>query len=247
MKKILILILLVSSFIFANNCKDWTNNSDNCLNDTTLQKPKFGNTETYMKIGDIACRTYDEKYYTFKDSLHFKNGLMFKILLPRKICREITHIAIIKIPDTIRVSKNKIDRACCDRMHADDIRLYGSTAFKTQCYYGEGSILDDKCKRFYYVDSIVYTNAYRIQYSDSAQIDFNYSENKTKIELSSDYYIEDNTIEIYRNDGTLKYKGELIYIPGTLENLPSYKTRGWCYNKLGTKELRKTNNVNLCK
>lgn len=247
MKKIIFILLVLVTFNYANNCKDWSNNSDNCLNDTTLQRPKFGNTETYMQIGDTACRTYDEKYYTYQDSIILKNGLSIKIMLPRRICREIEDISLIKIPNTIRVPKTKIDYSCCDRNHATDMRLYGTNKYKTQCYYGEGSISDDKCKHTFYVDSTVYTKAYQIKYSDSANVTFEFSFTKTRIELSSDYYIDDDFVEIYREDGTLKYRGEITYVPADLENLPTYKTRGWCYDKTGTKEIRKTNNVNLCK
>lgn len=243
MKKIYILMLIMVLNVFANNCKNWENTSDNCLNDTTIQKPKFNNTESYMQIGDVACRTYDDKYYTFKDSITLKNGLMIKILLPRQVCREIINIEPIRIPSTIRVPRTKIDFDCCDRAHADDMRLYGSNTFKIQCYHGEW---DAKCKQIQYVDSTIYTNAYHIEYADSARIGFDFTE-KSKIELSADYYVENDFVEIYRDDGTLKYKGELLYEEETAEKLPTYKTRGWCYNKTGTKETRKTNNVTLCK
>jgi len=238
MKKILILIILFVAFIYANNCKDWSNNSDNCLYDTTYQRPKFGNTEDYMKIGETACRTYNDQYYTFLDSVPLDNGLYIKVKLPRRICREIEDITSIKISNVIRVPRTKIDYDCCDR-------AWETYKYKLQCYHGE---LYGSCQSTYYVDSTFYTYAYQIKYSDSAQVGFDVSKyNKAQIELDNSYYIDNEIIEIYRDDGTLRYKGELTYIHGDLENRPSYKTRGWCYNKLGTKETRKTNNVRLCK
>lgn len=236
MKKIYILILIMVLNVFANNCKNWENTSDNCLNDTTIQKPKFNNTESYMQIGDVACRTYDDKYYTFKDSITLKNGLMIKILLPRQVCREIINIERIRIPSTIRVPRTKVDFDCCDR-------AWQTYQYRAQCYHNE---LYGSCTHTYYVDSTIYTNAYHIEYADSARIGFDFTE-KSKIELSADYYVENDFVEIYRDDGTLKYKGELLYEEETVEKLPTYKTRGWCYNKTGTKETRKTNNVTLCK
>lgn len=245
MKKIYIIMLIMVFSAFANNCKDWSNNSDNCLYDTTYTRPKFSNTENYMKIGDPACLTYEDKYYTYKDSIVLKNGLMVKIKLPRKICRDIEDISIIKIPHKIKVPRKKIDRSCCIRQAC----VGCSEAFIqneiVQCYHGEWH--EEVCSHTYFIDSTYYTTAYQIKYTDSANISFEYSISKSIMELSSDYYIDDNIIEIYRDDGTLRYKGELTYEPGNLEELPTYKTRGWCYNKTGTKETRKTNNVTLCK
>ena len=95
MKAICTILMLATSLLFANNCKDWRNNSDNCLYDTTLTRPIYANTETYMEAGQQACRTYNDQYYTLKDSLVSKSGLLYSIKLPRKICREIEDISPI--------------------------------------------------------------------------------------------------------------------------------------------------------
>jgi len=243
MKPIIIMLLVFATTIFAGNCADWQNNSDNCLYDTTASKPKYNNTEQYMRIGELACRTYSDKYYTYKKDIELDNGLLIDIKLPRRICRRIVDISRIVIPHTYRIPKKVVDRACCDRAHADDLRLYGSYAFRNQCYHGETTY---HCANTVSTDTTYYTEAYQIQYSDSAVVDFEYTIKDTRIELSSDYYIDSDNIEIYRTDGTLKYRGELTYIPADLENLPTYKTRGWCYNRSGTKELRRTNNIHVC-
>ena len=244
MKQILSLLLIVASSAFADNCKDWINNSDNCLYDTTYQRPTFGNTEEYMEEGKSACITYNDKYYTYEDSVILKNGLMVKFLLPRKLCRIIESITTIKIPKSVRVPRYKIDRECCERQACVGCSQKYIRRELDKCYHGEADLI---CKQTYYADSTYYKWAYQVKYSDSVKVDFEYSSTKTRVELNPDYFVDGNSIEIYRTDGTLRYRGELTYVPGDLENLPTYKTRGWCYNKAGNMEARKTNNVGLCK
>jgi hypothetical protein len=245
LKHILAASLTIVSFAFANDCRDWSNNSDNCLIDTVSTIPRFANTEETMTVGSTACMTYDDKYYTVKDSVGQTNGLVVKFKLPRRICRKIVDITFIKIPHTRHISKKKIDRSCCIRQACVGCSPDFIRNEIDQCYHGEWHAA--VCSRIYYIDSTYYTHAYQITYSDSADITYEYSIEKTQIELSPEYFVDGNIIEIYRDDGTIKYKGELIFVPGDKENFPSYKTRGWCYNKTGTKETRKTNNVSLCK
>ena len=238
-------MLVLTSFVFANNCKDWSNNSDNCLIDTVLTIPRFANTEEKLTVGSNACITYDDKYYTVKDSIVQANGLIVKYKLPRRICRKIDNITFVKIPHTIHIPKKTIDRTCCIRQACVGCSEGFIRNEINQCYHGETHAT--VCSRTHYIDSTYYTHAYQITYSDSADITFEYSIEKTQIELNSEYFVDGSIIEIYRDNGTIKYKGELIFVPSDKENFPSYKTRGWCYNKLGTKEIRKTNNVSLCK
>ena len=243
MKAICTILLLVSSLLFANNCKDWRNNSDNCLYDTTLTRPIYANTEDYMEAGQQACRTYNEQYYTVKDSLVSKSGLLFSVKRPRKICREIEYISHIKIPITTRVLKKQVDRSCCIRQACVGCSPEYIRNEIERCYHGE---VDYICQRSYWADSIYYVDAFQTKYSDSVIVDFDYSIAKTKIELNPEYYIDGDSIEIYRDNGTLKYKGELLFVDGDLEKFPSYNTRGWCYSINGTKPTRKTNNVKQC-
>jgi len=236
LKHILATSIALVSFTFANNCNDWINNSDNCLIDTVSTIPRFANTEETMTVGSNACMTYNDKYYTVKDSVVQTNGLVVKFKLPRRICRKIEDISRIKIPHTRTVSKIIVNRTCCDQSWS----VYN---YRQQCYRGE---LSTYCQNVKYVDSLYFTYSYQITYSDSADITYEYSIEKTQVELIPEYFVDGNIIEIYRDDGTIKYKGELIFVPGDKENFPLYKTRGWCYNKTGTKETRKTNNISLC-
>lgn len=237
LKHILAISLGLASFAFANNCKDWSNNSDNCLIDTVMEVPRFSNTEETFSVGARACRTYNDKYYTVGDSIVQKNGLVVRFKLPQRVCRDIVDISTIKIPHTVRVPRYTVNRTCCDNS-------WTQYSYRQECYRGE---LSTYCTKVSYIDSIYYTNKFQITYSDSADITHDYAIEKARIELDPDYFVEGDIIEIYREDGTIRYKGDLIFVPGDEENFPSYKTRGWCYNKTGTKEVRKTNNVSLCK
>lgn len=59
------------------------------------------------------------------------------------------------------------------------------------------------------------------------------------VRVTSDVFYEASVIELYREDGTLRYKGRVLLSDS------SVSTSGDCYNKKG-KVTRHTNNADLC-
>ena len=56
-----------------------------------------------------------------------------------------------------------------------------------------------------------------------------------------DVYYENGIIEVFRKDGSLRYKGKIMF-----EN-ESVNTSGDCYNKTGSAITKHTNNASTCK
>lgn len=83
---------------------------------------------------------------------------------------------------------------------------------------------------------------YDVYYSDSTDYrEDKFSDIKVELHLNLNVFYDDGIIELYRDDGSLRYKGKLKIEPDESH----ISTSGDCYNKKG-KVTRHTNNADLC-
>lgn len=61
------------------------------------------------------------------------------------------------------------------------------------------------------------------------------------IRKTADMFYEDNVVELFRKDGSLRYRGKVNF------EGESVSTSGDCYDKMGATPTRHTNNANTCK
>ena len=61
------------------------------------------------------------------------------------------------------------------------------------------------------------------------------------IRKTDDMFYDDDTVELFRKDGSLRYRGKVKF------DEESVSTSGDCYDKIGATPTRHTNNANTCK
>jgi hypothetical protein len=231
------LILSIILFISTNAwsvCTDFSKNSNYCLHDTTLNWPTYSNGDNF-EIGNGVCTPYNNGEYQEVISSTIQ-GINISLQFPQKVCRNISHIELTRLSDVIKVKRInsnccRIATACsgCSRGYVNDNYA--------ECMIG---ISYGQCQ--YYGDSTVYFNAHITTYSDTMQIVSDFSKDpKHIIKQSSNAFLNGDTIELYRNDGSLRYKGFVNVVDSLVI------TKGQCYNKLGSKPIKKTNNADFCK
>jgi len=231
MKLFATLIFLALCVSAHAECSDFTINSKACLHDTTYSYPQYSD-GIEMNVGERACRVY-EYGKLFEVVVTKKQGVEIALMLPKRVCREIAAIDTVKVRHTTKVIKG-VDRHCCDLE-------WHSPSSRTMCYEYPKSSEAYRCRT--YRDSVWYTKKFAITYSDSMDLvwDFESELLTHQVKQTPNAFVENDTLELYRDSGTLRYRG-WVRIQDTL-----VVTKGYCYNEQGTKPTRKTNNADLCK
>lgn len=244
MKKILFYSLIFLGTLFASiKCPDFSVNSKACLRDTTNSYPIYSNGEE-MNVGEAVCRTLKENTLV-ELTTKTKQGIEVALSVFEQVCRVIDSIQIIQIPQTTKAER--IDKECCYNMYVRDFEQFGA---KEKEKHINGSLYQgcihnyrgsyNSCK--YNVDSTYFIPKYETVYGDSSYIVPNFNKGIIyTIKQTESAFLEGDTIELYRKNGTLRYRGFVNIIDSLVI------TKGQCYNAQGTRPSRKTNNADLCK
>lgn len=228
------ILFLLLVFVHAELNSTFMDPNSKNLRDTTDSWPTYDNGVKYT-VGGSTCMTTGE--YA-EDTSFVRQGITISLKRPVVLCRFNTNISRISIEKTEFIKR--IDAGCCTRAVCPDGACKNSfekNSF-TRCMLNEHPFSDD-CKR--YVDTTYVESAYETVFSDSLIKTLDKSTSpKFVAKQSADVFVERDTLELYRKNGTLRYRG-VVKVIDTLVT-----TKGFCFDKKGIKEIRRTNNAMSC-
>ncbi len=214
--------ILVAASLSWSTCFDHDRDIVECFYDTTNVWPTYSDGQKISKGDDICWGTLKSGYVvTHTDSAY---GITFVIKHPYKqVCRNVVGIFLATIPDYKYVA----DTAFC-------LRKYSTGANKETCVRRKW-----ETKKQYYKKNI-----YIIEYSKSKVYTQDYeAEPQYEIVQNERVFFDPSTniVELYREDGTLRYEGSTQFQGLKL------LTHGHCFDKANGNMGRKTNNPDICK
>lgn len=218
----LLLILAITVYAFSY-CPDFKENSPRCLRDTTVNLPTYSD-GSYMKKGESVCK---RDTYVETDTLQLQ-GVTVSVNYMTKVCRKI--IGFGKV--------TRLDFDCCSDYAARERKYTKDSNKKPMDVYSDAY---GKCIHYEYTPC-VNTDGYITGYDEKYDIEYDYKDKRLFIKESPNAFVSGDTIEMFRDDGTLRYRGFV-----SIKNNDILITKGDCYNKSGTSKTRMTNNASLCK
>lgn len=224
---ILALALSVYAFYF---CDDHTQNTPECLYEETKDPPTYSD-GTPMEVGKNVC--WDKRFADYIETETTEmQGIPVSIRRAPKVCRTVESIEYV----------GTTFRTCCD-----DYAKYVVQDEKKKNVRGisEDSIwlMSYKVCKNGEITACRAETKYKVTYSTKYKIAPSYSDPpKIVIRESASAFMAGDTVEMFRPNGTLRYRG---FVKTTETH--TLVTKGHCYNKSGTTPTRLTNDASLCK
>lgn len=214
--------ILVAASLSWSICFDHDRDIVECFYDTTDVWPTYSDGQAISKGNDICWNTLKSGYaVTHADSAY---GISFVVKHPYKqVCRFVMNIFLVPISDYKFVA----DTGFC-------LRKYSSSANQETCVRHKW-----ETKKQYYKK-----NVYITEYSKNKTYTQNYEATPEYEIIQNErvfYNSSTNIVELYREDGTLRYEGTAQFQDKKL------LTHGHCFDKANGNMGRKTNNPDICK
>ncbi|MCQ2106411.1 MAG: hypothetical protein MJZ26_11545, partial [Fibrobacter sp.] len=242
MKKFFMFIGIAASIAFCF-CYDFEENIYDCIVQRTKSYPTYSD-GTRKEVGQNACLQI-LKNKEYGDTII--QGIPVSIMYPAKPCRKIISITPKKSYRE-KIKKTNVDRLCCIEKtgysfysdnkynHRERVEFELCTKGKGFSYYQTNPCLEFGVENEEVIE-------YEIVYSPNITYDFDTTKKPVyTFKQNVNSFMYNDTIELYRDDGTLKYKGIIVDNGNN-----TLSTKGVCYGADGIKEIRRTNNADFCK
>lgn len=245
MKKFFMFIVVASSIAFCF-CRDFEENIYDCYVERTEGYPTYRDGKK-REVGQNACIQV-LKNEEYGDTTI--QGIPVSIIYPAKPCRKIISINPKEKSYKKQKIKTDVDNYCCAQQVG--CKIYPNTKVKCHrslkgkyelCIQGQGFYPNpNPCQRYEY-KNIEYISEYEVVYSQDITYDFDTTKKPVYFfKQNVNSFMYNDTVELYRDDGTLKYKGIIVDNGNN-----TLSTKGVCYGVDGIKEIRRTNNADFCK